>query len=189
VSKSRKLIISFVAAVLATNTVVSVVSAQDDPAFVGVCFDPSPDTWGAEPGQPILFGCGFGATTLGGLRSFLTAEVQSFFVQDSDGNVVLAVGPGEAEPGWGTPERFPSGDEEVSCASPYGWGVFWTHELEEGLPEGIYTVTWTEPLRHPVNDGSHTCWFSDGERAAPPPSLSRGTFDAVSTLVVAPGAP
>jgi hypothetical protein len=123
------------------------------------------------------------------LQSFLTADVRSFVVQDEDDNIVLAVGPEDADPGWGIPERGPSGDEEVACASPYGWVVFWTHVFEDGLPEGVYTVTWTETLRHPVNDGSHTCWFADGERLVPPPSLARGSFDAVSTLVVAPFEP
>jgi hypothetical protein len=187
-SRPRKLIIPLLAALLAMSALAPAVSAQDDPAFVYPCFDPSPDTWAAEPGQPIVFGCGWGATTLGGLQSFLTADVRSFVVQDEDGNTVLAVGPGDADPGWGIPERFASGDEEVACASPYGWGVFWTHVFEDGLPEGVYTVTWTETLRHPVNDGSHTCRF-EGEPVVLPPSLFRGSFDAVSTLVVAPSEP
>jgi hypothetical protein len=187
-STPRRLIISVLATLLAMSTLVPAVTAQDDPAFVAPCFDPSPDTWTAEPGQAILFGCGWGATTLGGLQSFLTADVRSFVVRDEDDNIVLAIGPDDADPGWGTPERFPSGDEEVTCASPYGWGVFWTHLFENGLPEGVYTVTWTETLRHPVNDGQHTCRF-EGEPVVPPPSLTRGPFDAVSTLVVAPSEP
>jgi hypothetical protein len=59
-----------------------------------------------------------------------------------------------------------------------------TSIIATGLPEGVYTVTWTETLRHPVNDGSLTCRF-EGEPVVPPPSLARGSFDAVSTLVVA----
>jgi hypothetical protein len=53
---------------------------------------------------------------------------------------------------------------------------------------GVYTVTRTETYRHPVNDGFHTCWF-DGEQVVPPPSLYRGSFDALTTLVVAPVEP
>jgi hypothetical protein len=35
-----------------------------------------------------------------------------------------------------------------------------------------------------VNDGFHTCWFEDGTRVASPPSLFRGSVEAVSTLIV-----
>lgn len=137
---------------------------------------------------PILVQCGWGAMTLGQLKTFLIADVRSFIVQDEDDNIVVAVGPDEADPGWGIPERFPSEDLGLEYASPYGWGVNWHHLIEDGLPEGVYTVTWTETLRHPANDGFHTCWF-EGEQVVPPPSRYRGSFDAVTTLVVAPVEP
>jgi hypothetical protein len=183
----RRFIMSLLAALLAMSTIAPAVSAQDDPAFVYPCGDGY--EWTAEPGQPIVFGCGWGALTLGELQSFLIADVRSFVVQDEDANTVLAVGPEEAVPGWGAPGRFPSGDEEVTCASPYSWGVFWTHLFEDGLPAGVYTMTWTETLRHPVTDGYHTCWFDDGERVGLLPSMAGSSLDAVSTLVVAPVEP
>ena len=182
---------SLVAALLAMSTIVPAVSAFEpgEQAFVAPCFDIGQfgGTWMAEPGQPIRFTCGWGATTKGGLLSFLTADTRSFTVQDKDGNTVLAVGPADGVPGWGLPQRGPSDDGSgVTCASPFGWSVGWNHVSEDGLPEGVYTVTWTETLRHPVNDGFHTCSF-EGVRLVPAPSKApAGSLDVVTTLVVAP---
>ena len=56
---------------------------------------------------------------------------------------------------------------------------------KRGLPEGTYTITLEESLRHPVTDGFHTCWFDDGTRVSPPPALTSGACEAVGTIVVA----
>ena len=65
-------------------------------------------------------------------------------------------------------------------------GRCWSYLLEDGLPEGTYTITLEESLRHPVTDGFHTCWFDDGTRVVPPPDHSRsGPWEAVGTLIVA----
>ena len=170
-------------ALLALATLAPIASAQDEPAFVFPCLDGG--EWGAEPDQPIAFGCGWG--TAGGpgrMNSFLKAHQATLIVEDEDGNAVLTIGPAEFATLWGEPTSGPSGFEDVTCASPKAQGASWTYLLGAGLPEGTYTLVLQQTLRHPVNDGFHTCRFPDGSRVNPPPSLFRGSTEAVGTLFV-----
>ena len=170
-------------ALLALATLAPIASAQDEPAFVFPCLDGG--EWGAEPDQPIAFGCGWG--TVGGpgrMNSFLKAHRATLIVEDEAGNTVLSIGPAEFATLWGEPGSGPSGFEDVTCAPPRGQGASWSYLLEAGLPEGTYTISLVETLRHPVNDGFHTCWFDDGTRLASPPSLFRGPFEAIGSLIV-----
>ena len=98
---------------------------------------------------------------------------------------MLSIGPAEFATLWGDPESFPSGFDDVTCAGPTGHGVWLVLPARSGLPEGTYTITLEESLRHPVTDGFHTCWFDDGTRVVSPPDhLSSGSMEAVSTLIV-----
>jgi hypothetical protein len=165
-------------------TVAPAASAQDEPAFVFPCGDGFEFT--AEAGQPIAFFCGWG--TQGGpglIKDFLNAYQATLVVEDEQGDPVLSIGPDGFATLWGDPEQFPSGFDDVTCAGPAGWVVGWSYLLEGGLPEGTYTITLDESLRHPVTDGYHTCWSADGTRlVSPPDHLSSGSWEAVSTLIV-----
>jgi hypothetical protein len=175
--------LGLIAALLALLTFAPTASAQDEPAFVFPCADGA--EWEAAPDQPISFLCGWG--TVGGpglIEMFLRAHRGTLVVEDEDGEVVLAIGPAEFASLWGDPESGPSGFEDATCAGPTGRGVAWSYLLDAGLPEGTYTVTFVESVRHPVNDGFHTCWFEDGTRVVSPPSLYTGSVEAVSTLIV-----
>jgi hypothetical protein len=80
---------------------------------------------------------------------------------------------------------MPADDDYVVCAGPDFRLLLWHYWLNAGLAEGTYEITFTETLRHPVNDGFHTCWLrEDGSRLAPAPSLYRGTTVSVSTLII-----
>jgi hypothetical protein len=178
----RRIAISVVAALLALSALAPVAAADDpEPAIVGPCIDGL--TWYAEPGQPLGFWCGWGGQTYGSMRSFLTANVRSFTVTDASGAVVIDLDPTEAAAVWRKPMRLEAEPGEVTCASRWGWLMQWRYPAE-GLEAGVYTMTWTETLTHPVNDQYHTCWFADGTRLVPPPSLYSGPSNAVSTLVV-----
>jgi hypothetical protein len=171
------------AALLALATLVPIASAQDEPAFVFPCADGV--EWGAAPGQPIQFGCGWGVVGGPGLiEMFLRAHEGTLVVEDEGGNVVLAIDPAEFATLWGDPESGPSGFDDVTCAGPTSRGVAWSYLLDAGLPAGTYSVTFVESVRHPVNDGFHTCWFDDGTRLVAPPSLYRGPSEAVGTSIV-----
>ena len=164
-------------------TLAPLASAQDEPAFVFPCGDGFEFT--AEPGQPITFFCGWG--TQGGpglLLAYVMAHQATLIVEDDEGHTVLSIGPDEFATLWGDPESFPSGFEDLTCASPTSHGAAWSYLLEAGLPEGTYTISLEESLSHPITDGSHTCWFDDGTRLASPPSLSSGSWEAISTLIV-----
>lgn len=168
---------------LLVGALAPVASAQDEPALVFPCADGI--EWAAEPGQPIEFGCGWG--TVGGpgrMRTFLQAHSGTLVVLDEQGVPVLTIGPDEFRNLWAEPETSPSGFDDVTCAGPRGQGTSWSYLLEGGLPEGTYTVRLAEALRHPTNDGFHTCRFADGTRVVPPPSQSRGSWEAVGTLLV-----
>ena len=175
--------LALAAAVVALATLAPISSAQDEPAFVCPCADGV--EWAAAPGQPISFFCGWG--TQGGpglINAFLKAHSGTLIVEDEEGDAVLTIGPTEFATLWGEPESSPSGFEDVTCAGPTGQSAGWSYLLEAGLPEGTYTVTLDESLRHPVTDGFHTCRFDDGTRVAPPPALSTGPFEAVGTIIV-----
>jgi len=164
-------------------TLAPMASAQDEPAFVFPCADGFEFT--AEPGQPITFLCGWG--TQGGpglMTTFLKAHRATLIILDEGGDQVLSIGPTEFATLWGDPEAGPSGFEDVTCAGPTGQSAGWSYLLQAGLPEGTYTVTLEESVRHPVIDGFHTCRFADGTRLTSPPSLARGPWHAVGTIVV-----
>jgi len=173
-----------ICACLLVGSLASTATAQDEPAFVFPCGDGFEFT--AEPGQPITFLCGWG--TQGGpglIVSFLNSYQATLVVKDDEGDTVLSIGPAEFATLWGDPESFPSGFDDVTCAGPTGQGVFWSYLLEGGLPEGTYSVTLEETLRHPVTDGFLTCWSADGTRlVSPPDHLFSGSWEAVSTLIV-----
>jgi hypothetical protein len=175
--------VAAVFALLALLSFVPSAAAQDEPAFVFPCADGV--EWAAEPGQPISFFCGWG--TVGGpglINTFLRAHEGTLVIEDADSNVVLAIGPSEFAGLWGDPESGPSGFEDVTCAAPTGYSVTWSYLLEAGLPEGTYTVTLDESLRHPVLDGFQTCWADDGTRLVEPPNHLSGGATAVGTIVV-----
>jgi hypothetical protein len=175
--------LALLTALLASMAFAPGASAQDEPAFVAPCADGF--EWTAESGQPILFLCGWGVQGgPGKIVTFLNAYQATLTVEDEDGQPVLTIGPAEFATLWGDPEQSPSGFDDVTCAGPTGMSVLWTYLLEEGLPEGTYTVSLEQSLRYPVGDGFHTCWFDDGTRVAAPPNRMSGSFDAVSTLVV-----
>jgi hypothetical protein len=170
-------------ACLLLGTLAPVASAQDEAAFVAPCVDGL--EWGAEPGQAIEFFCGWG--TVGGpglIEMFLRAHQGRLVIENADGNAVLDIGPAEFASLWGDPESGPSGFEDVTCAAPSGQGVAWSYLLEAGLPEGTYTVTLEESLRHPVTDGFQTCRFEDGSRLSEPPNHRFGGATAVGTIIV-----
>jgi hypothetical protein len=177
-------VLAAICACLLVGSLASTATAQDEPAFVFPCGDGFEFT--AEPGQPITFLCGWG--TQGGpglIVSFLNSYQATLVVKDAEGHTVLSIGPAEFATLWGDPESFPSGFDDVTCAGPTGHGVFWSYLLEGGLPEGTYSVTLEETLRHPVTDGFHTCRFDDGTRVVEPPNQI--FFDgatAVSTIIV-----
>jgi len=177
--------IAVAAALLALVAFAPTAAAQDEPAFVFPCADGV--EWAAEADQPIAFFCGWG--TVGGpglIEMFLRAHEGTLVVEDADSNVVLAIGPSEFASLWGDPESGPSGFEDVTCAAPIGQGVAWSYLLEGGLPEGTYTVTLEESLRHPVLDGFQTCWADDGARLVEPPNhLFGGSVEAIGTIIVA----
>jgi len=171
------------AALLALTTLAPMVSAQDEPAFVFPCADGV--EWAAEAGQPIAFFCGWG--TQGGpglMTTFLKAHQATLIVEDEAGDTVLSIGPAEFATLWGDPESFPSGFEDVTCAGPTGQGAGWSYLLDAGLPEGTYSIILEESLRHPVTDGFHTCRFADGTRITSPPAITKGSIEAVGTLIV-----
>ena len=171
-------------ACLLVLTLAPVASAQDEPAFVFPCADGV--EWEAEPGQPITFFCGWGTQGGPGLwLAFVKAHRATLVVEDEEGDIVLSIGPSEFATLWGDPESFPSGFDDVTCAGPTGQAAGWSYLLEAGLPEGTYTITLEESLRHPITDGFHTCWFDDGTRVSPPPALTSGAWEAVGTIVVA----
>ena len=164
-------------------TLAPLASAQDEPAFVFPCADGV--EWGAAPGQPIEFGCGWGVQGGPGLiEIFLKAHEATLIVENEQGDPVLTIDPAGIASLWGDPESGPSGFEDATCAGPTGRGVFWSYLLEAGLPEGTYSVSYAESVRHPVNDGFHTCWFEDGTRVSEPPSRFRGSTEAVGTIIV-----
>jgi hypothetical protein len=170
-------------ALIALLTFVPSAAAQDEPAFVFPCADGV--EWTAEPDQPISFFCGWG--TVGGpglIETFLRAHEGTLVIEDADSNVVLAIGPAEFASLWGDPDSGPSGFEDVTCAPPTGRGVAWSYLLEGGLPEGTYTVTLEESLRHRVLDGFQTCRFEDGTRVVEPPNHLYGGATAVGTIIV-----
>ena len=171
------------AALLALVTLVPSAAAQDEPAFVFPCADGV--EWAAEPGQPISFFCGWG--TQGGpglIQMFLRAHQGDLAIEDANGDVVLAIGAAEFATLWGDPESFPTEFDDASCAGPTGWAVSWSYELGAGLPEGIYTITLTESLRHRVLDGFQTCWGDDGSRFVEPPNHRYGSAIAIGTSIV-----
>ena len=168
-------------ALLALATIVPSASAQDEPAFVAPCGDGF--EWTAESGQPILFLCGWGVQGgPGKIVSFLNSYDATLVVENEQGQAVLVID--SLASLWGDPEWGPSGFDDVSCAGPTGGGVTWSYVLEAGLPAGTYTVVLDQSFRHPIGDGSHTCWYDDGTRVASPPNLSYGSFESVSTLIV-----
>lgn len=180
----RRLATSLVAAALALSALAPGASAQTGPAPVWPCVDGL--QFAAEPGQPIRFGCGWSAITLGQIRDYLTAHRATLTVRDAQDEVVLSIGPRQFATLWLPIERYPIDDPELRCASPTSTVVWWFYTLEAGLPAGTYTVTLGETLRHPVMDGFHTCWLADGERAVPAPSLyPAASWESVSTLIVA----
>jgi hypothetical protein len=170
-------------ALLALATLVPSASAQDEPAFVAPCGDGF--EWTAESGQPILFLCGWGVQGgPGRIVSFLNAYQATLIVKDEQGQPVLTIGPAAFANLWGDPERGPSGFDDVTCAGPTGGSILWSYVLAGGLPAGTYTVSLDQAFSHPVNDGFHTCRFADGTPLASPPSLTSGSDEAVSTLIV-----
>jgi len=181
-SRSRSALGAIFACLL-LGTLASSVSAQDEPALVAPCVDGL--EWGAEPGQAIEFFCGWG--TQGGpglIRTFLGAHQATLVVEDEQGSPVLTIGQAEFATLWSEPESGPSGFDDVTCAGPTGWGASWSYVFEDGLPEGTYTVTLTETMRHPVTDGFQTCRFPDGTRLAEPPNHLYGGSTAIATIVV-----
>jgi len=177
--------VAAICAFLLVGALAPIASAQDEPAFVFPCVDGV--EWEAAPDQPIAFFCGWG--TVGGpglIEMFLRAHEGTLVIEDADSNVVLAIGSSEFASLWGDPESGPSGFEDVTCAAPIGQGVAWSYLLEGGLPEGTYTVTLEESLRHPVLDGFQTCWADDGARLVEPPNhLFGGSVEAIGTIIVA----
>ena len=175
--------LALAAALLALATLVPIASAQDEPALVFPCADGV--GWAAEAGQPISFFCGWGTQGGPGLMTiYLKAHQATLIVKDEAGGTVLSIAPAEFATLWGDPEAGPSGFEDVTCAGPTGQSAGWSYLLQAGLPEGTYTVTLEESVRHPVIDGFHTCRFADGTRLTSPPSLARGPWHAVGTIVV-----
>jgi hypothetical protein len=171
------------AALLALVTVVPRASAQDEPAFVAPCGDGA--EWTAESGQPILFLCRWGVQGgPGRMVTFLDSYDATLVVEDGQGHAVLVIDAATLATLWGDPEWGPSGFDNVSCAGPTGGVALWSYVLEDGLPEGTYTVVLDQSFRHPVGDGFHTCRYDDGTRVASPPDLIGGSFEAVSTLIV-----
>jgi hypothetical protein len=185
----RRIASPVVAALLALSVVAPAASAQDEwppPNFVAPCM--SFDGWVADAGQPIHFVCGWGIQGGPGLLvSYLNSYRATLVVSDDAGNVVLTIDPEELASLWGDPQVGDGDTEDVDCAGPTGRAVYWHYWLEAGLPAGSYTVSFTETLRHPVNDGYHTCWLRvDGSRLVPPPSLYRGSWEDIGTLTVMP---
>jgi hypothetical protein len=178
----RRIAISLVAALLALSALAPATAAdEEERTIVGACVDGT--TWYAEPGQPLQFRCGWGGQTYGSMRSFLTSDVRSLTVTDESGAVVIDLDPAQAATFWWEPMRMEAEPGEITCASRWSWGLPWRYPAE-GLEAGVYTMTWTETYTHPVNDQVHTCWWDDGTRVVPPPSLYQGAANAVSTLVV-----
>ena len=170
-------------ALLALVTFVPTAAAQDEPTFVFPCADGV--EWTVEPGQPISFFCGWG--TQGGpglIQMFLRAHEGELVIEDENGDVVLAIGADEFATLWGEPQSSPTEFEDATCAGPTGWGVAWTYQLEAGLPEGTYTITLAESLRHGVLDGFQTCWGDDGTRFVEPPNHRYGSAIAIGTIIV-----
>ena len=161
-----------------------IASAQDEPAFVFPCADGF--EWEAAPDQPIQLFCGWGVSGGRGLiEMYLLAHEGTLVIEDEDGNAVLSFGAAEFATLWGDPESGPSGFDDVTCASPSGWGVGWSYLIASGLPEGTYAITWDESLSHPVTDGLQTCRFLDGTRLVEPPNhLVSGGATAVGTIIV-----
>ena len=180
--KAPRRVLGALCACLLLLTLAPAASAQEEPAFAFPCGDGF--QFEAEAGQPILFLCGWGTQGPGLIVTFLKAHRGTLVVENEQGDPVLHIGPAEFATLWGDPESFPSGDDDVTCAGPTSWVVLWSYLLEDGLPDGTYTVTLQEYLRHPVTDGSHTCWFDDGTRLGDPPNLNSGAIEAVSTLSV-----
>jgi hypothetical protein len=177
----RQLVAPLLAALLALGTLAPVVSAQGEPTDVYPCIDGLSFT--AEPGQPIRLGCGWTAQSPGLMKIYLRAHRGTLTVRNQAGSTVFGADSATFATYWGDVERLPEVDD--FCANPNWWLVWWRHTLEAGLPVGTYTITFVESLRHPVTDALQTCRI-DGEPALPPPSLYRGPFVAVTTLVVAP---
>jgi hypothetical protein len=176
--------VAAICACLILATVTPFASAQDEPAFVYPCADGV--EWGAAPGQPIQFACGWGVQGGPGLiRIFLGAHAATLVLENDQGDPVLTIDPAGFATLWGDPESFPSGFEDVTCAGPTGRGVVWSYLLEGGLPEGTYTVTLDESLRHPVTDGFQTCRFDDGTQVVEPPNqIFFNGATAVGTIIV-----
>jgi hypothetical protein len=105
------------------------------------------------------------------MTAFLKAHQATLVIENEEGDVVLRIGRAEFAMLWGEPESGPSGFDDAACAGPTGRGALWTSVLEGGLPEGTYTISLGDSLRHPVTDGFHTCWFDDGTRVASPPAF------------------
>jgi hypothetical protein len=173
-----------ICACLLVGALAPIASAQDEPAVVFPCLDGG--EWEAAPDQPILFFCGW--STQGGpglIVMFLRAHQASLVIEDEDGDTVLAIGPAEFATLWGDPESFPSGSDDVTCAGPTTRGVPWSYLLDAGLPEGTYTVTLDESLRHPVTDGFQTCRFDDGTQVVEPPNqIFFSGATSVGTIIV-----
>jgi hypothetical protein len=176
---------SLAAAALALSMLPAAAVAQEPPSgYIAPCF--GGETWTAAPGEPLHFVCAWGAQGgPGKIVSFLTSQRATVIVRDEEDNVVLRLDPEEIRALYGPPHVYPADDDFVACAGPDFQLAVWHYWLNEGLPEGVYEVTWIETLTHPVNDGYHTCWLrEDGSRLVPAPSIYRGTTTAVSTLIV-----
>lgn len=171
------------AGLLAVLALAPAASAQEEPAGVFPCANGF--EFNAAVGQPIEFLCGWGAVGgPGKIVTFLNAHQATLAVEDEQGQPVLTIGPAEFATLWGDPEEGPSGFDDVTCGGPTGRIVAWSYLLDGGLPAGTYTIFLNESFRNPVSDGFHTCRLEDGTRLAPPPNLTRGSIDAVSTLIV-----
>ena len=170
--------------VLGLTASAPIAAAQDEPAFIPYCFNGA--TFDVESGQDMLLACGWSATTRGLLVSFLNADVKSYALVDSSGNVVWTLDAAQDDAYWGDLTKIPAADAGVECAQNDVWVVNW-HFMLPALPDGTYTLTTTEAFRHPVNDGYHTC-SSEGERF-PPPSLSSAGPRPTSVVTIVVGGP
>lgn len=125
-------------------------------------------------------------TTRGHVITYLKGNETSYTLQNANNEIVWSLTAEEAAPYWSEPFQI-DWSEWIDYPMPYLWAAAWEYPLGslEFLDPGIYTLTTTIYLKHPMIDGHVIRDKETGKRIFPTPMfLPAGTQEYYVTIIV-----
>jgi hypothetical protein len=144
--------------------------AQDPFYLAPYMENSSADPYIIDEGTELILEWAWMAATKGLLTSFEGSWSASYTILDANGDVALTVSEADADRLWSPGVSFSPAAAGLHCPMPKILGAYWTRN-GVFLQAGAYRLVTDYQLKHPVNDGLHTCSVAEtGEAVAQPPS-------------------